>query len=250
MRNCLKADLLRVQRKKAYIIMITIVFVLVTVMAVIAGIGIIKGDKSDHFKLFESAMLSFNALMIGIPVFSAILSDDFKSRSMQTAIGRGMSRRKLIFTRFLEFIIVVAEAFFILTLAVGLIGMIFGIKLSAIGEVVGSMWLESVSMICYFSISMIFVYWRQNGTIGLVLYIILSLDALNLILVGLNQIPFIKHNDIDLVDYTVPGMREKIMDGSLAAGSRVVWGVAVVFFYIIVPLFLTMRIFRRRELDF
>ena len=230
--------------------MISIVFVLIIGTSLIAGLKLFKGDMSDNFKTFVSVSVGFNSLLIGIPVFSAVFTDDFKSRSLQTAIGRGMSRTKLIFTRFFEVVIILIEANVLLSIVVFVNGEVFGVKGTAITDVLNSMWVDSTTIVCYFAVAMIFVYWKQNGTLGLVLYILMSLNAFNLALVGINQIPFLKKNDIDLTELVVEGMKESILNADKSAEARILWAVAMVSIYIVLPLLITVRIFRRRELEF
>ena len=250
MRNCFVADLFRVQRKKAYLICISITFALMIFASILAGTKVLRGDVSENYSLFVSLAVSFNSLLIGIPVFSAVLSDDFKSRSMQTAIGRGMSRTKLIITRFLEFILILFEAYVILTIFDFGLGMIFDIDPHDIKVVAFQMWVESAFIICCFAVAMIFVYLKQTGTVGLVVYILLACNALELAFTGLSQIKFFKDHDINLVDYTIDGMKSSVLDTTNSTSTRVSWALMMLVCFIIIPLLLTTRIFKKKELEF
>ena len=250
MRNVIKADLFRVQRKKSYIIMISIVSLLMVGAALLAGSGLFKGDKSENFSMFLSAATAFNSLFIGIPVFSAVLSDDFKSRSMQTAIGMGMSRTKMILARFLEIVFIVVEAYFVFTLITSVLGFAFGIDKIVIAKVVREMWINSIEILVFSAISMIFVYLSQNGSVGMVIYILLSMNIVSLLFNALSLIPFIKNSNIDINDFLASGIMDKVADKKLAAGARAGWAAVLCGCYIALPLFITTRIFRHKELEF
>ncbi|MBR6273382.1 MAG: hypothetical protein IKR27_00050 [Lachnospiraceae bacterium] len=250
MLNCLKADLIRVQKKKAYIICLSILIVLMIGMTILAASKLIKGEVSDLYRVFMSAIFTFNSLLIGIPIFSAVLTDDFKSRSLQTAIGRGMSRSKLVFTRFFEFVIVLAESYLLISVLVFVYGLIIGVKGSVLTDIINNLWIDSISIIGFFAVSMIFVYMKQTGTVGLVVYIILALNAFELILTGISQISVFKKNDINLVDFTIEGMKESIKDADKSVSARIMWGFALVIFFIVIPLMITRQIFRKKELEF
>ena len=40
--------------------------------------------------------------------------------------------------------------------------------------VIGKNWMDSVTVLCYTSIAIVFVYCMQNGTLGLVIYILMA----------------------------------------------------------------------------
>ena len=171
MRNCIKADILRVQRKKPLLIMIFISFCISVLGAVI--IKMLKVDPDAYSEVID-ILSGFNSLLIGIPVFNAVLSDDFKSKSMQTAIGHGLTRNKLIFARFFEIVITLIEAYIILSIAMFITGLVIGTKGDALLTAIGKSWMDSVTVLCYTSIAIVFVYCMQNGTLGLVMYILMA----------------------------------------------------------------------------
>ena len=111
MRNVILTDIRRAQVKKSLIICM----IIMVGIAVISSVGIrILPMFSDNPSQAYGSLLSglssfFGPLLIGIPIFSAIYTDDFKSRSMQIAIGRGVSRPKMMLARFLETLILVIE---------------------------------------------------------------------------------------------------------------------------------------------
>lgn len=246
MLNCMNADVLRIQKKKSYLIMISIVVLSIMVSGIVA---LVSGDNgSRYFEMITSLSLAFCTLLIGIPIYNAVLTDDFKSRTMQIAIGRGLSRHKLICTRLLEIIIIVFEACIVLTLFTLVCGLIGGVKLSSILPGIQLIGRQFVLTVAYSAVSMIFAYLSQNGTSGLILYILMSSGALNMILNGiLGVLPVIK--DYNIGSYLISGMVNKISE-SASFGTGLLWFLVLVVVWVCLPTFITMKIFEKKELEF
>jgi hypothetical protein len=248
MRNCLKADILRVQKKKAYIIMTSFVLFIIA----IAGItSLILGSEKgpDAFHTIISAAFGFNSLLLGIPVFSAVIGDDFKSRSMQTVIGRGLSREKLIYARLIEIIIIVIEAYIVFDLAVLIFGLVGGVDINLIGTIIRGGCREMLNIIGFTSVSMIFAYWTQNGTLALVAYILLGASVFDLLISAISFLPGIRNTDINIGDYVITGMVGHAVDAT-SFGKGLLWFVFFVLVWVCLPTFIAVKAFKHKELDF
>lgn len=250
MLNCIKADMLRVQRKKSYIIMSVFIIILAVALGLLAVSGLFKGNKSDNYASMVGAAFGLSNLLIGIPVFNSVFSDDFKSRSMQVSIGFGISRTKMVLIRFIEFLLIFAEAFLAFSICVYIMGAIFGIRTDAMNEVVKGIWQSMISIVGFASFSMMFVYLTQNGTFGLVVYILLATSAFTLIFTGIDLIPFLSDNNISISAITIDGMYGKMFDEKLSQSKNIFWGVMYFACYVVLPLLLTLKIFKHKELDF
>src|SRR3712207_8167642 len=53
-------------------------------------------------------LAGFFPLIVGIAIFLSIYGDDLKAKSMQVAIGRGMSRNGVVITKLIEVILLTA----------------------------------------------------------------------------------------------------------------------------------------------
>ncbi len=247
MRNCIKADILRVQRKKGLIIMSIIIMLIIAIAGIVARTS---GDKGpDRFFLILSATLGFNTLMLGIPVFNAVLGDDFKSKSMQTAIGHGLSRDKLILARLIEIIVIVIEAYIVFLLGILIFGLIGGVDMKTIGDTIQTNLDEILCIIGFSAVSMIFVYGTQNGVLGLVFYILLGASVFDIIISAISLLPFLRDTDFNLGDYVISGMATKVVQAS-SFGTGALWFLAFLVFWVALPTFIAMQIFKNKELDF
>lgn len=247
MRNCIKADILRVQKKKSLIIMSIIITLIIVTAGLVARASAENG--SERFYLILSLALGFNTLMLGIPVFSAVLGDDFKSKSMQIAIGFGLSREKLILARLIEIVIIVIEAYIVFFIGILIFGLVGGVDMKTIGETITSCFDDILSIIGFTTVSMIFVYGTQNGVLGLVIYILLGASVFDIIISAASLLPFIRDTDINLADYVISGMSMKVIQAS-SFGSGALWLIAFLVFWIALPTFIAMQIFKNKELDF
>ncbi len=248
MRNCIKADILRVQRKKSYIIMTSIIMLIIVIAGIVA---LVKGGEKGEsmFNTIITVGLGFNSLMLGIPVFNAVLGDDFKSRSMQAAIGRGLSREKLIYARLTEIIFIVVEAYLVFYLAILVFGLIAGVDIKVIGSTMWDVSVGLLTIIGFSTVSMIFVYWTQNGTLGLVSYILLGASVFDLLISSLSLLPGIRDTDINIGDYVVSGMSSHVIHAT-SVGNGIIWFIAFVVCWVCLPTFIAIRAFKHKELDF
>ena len=284
MKRLVLTDLRRAQRKKAFIICMVITFLLIIIMAIISvwkpssADTMMSGETSGKASAFLSNFSIAYGLMpflIGIPIYSTVFTDDFKSRTMQTAIGRGISRRRLILARFYEVLALLVESLLIFSVIGIVIALAFGASMSGIGVMIGKMWFSSVLLVANVAIAMLVLYMTQNPTGGLVLYILLAADAFRLLLLLLEMIPFLKDNKIK-PSYILPSGvhelatdylfgREASLDVSKATEGNIedmiqavdpnlakamLYIVILVGVFIILPLILSQTVFRKKELEF
>ncbi|MCR4847028.1 MAG: hypothetical protein K5865_09840 [Eubacterium sp.] len=249
MRNCIKADLIRAQRKLSNIITSVIMLVLYLTLGIIAVSGLLKGDKSEIFGTFISTISSLTAFMVGIPVFNAVFSDDFKSHSMQTSIGFGVSRNKLVLSRVIEVLIMVVEVFLLYSAFIYIMGLCFGIDSTILMKTLVKLWKNVPLIISYIFAGMVFSYLVQGGTLGLVMYILLTADVFTALFVMLSLIPAFKNIPFENIFATVM-YNDKVYNNDLSLSKRLMWlGIALVS-YVVLPILLTMKIFKHKELEF
>ena len=261
MKRLVLTDLRRAQKKTAFIICMSVVVVL---MAAVLIFSIVKpadslavaqanetNGKATAFLNNISVAFGMISLLVGIPIFSTVFSDDFKSRTMQTAIGRGISRRRLILARLYEVIALIIESHMIFTVIAIIIGF-------ALGGTVGG--------------------------IGTMVFILLAADAFRLILALADMIPFLKDNGIKLSNALPSGVHsiaknylfgyvpslsdvsdigteieegsteaiQKILDGTINVdfGKAFLYTAILIGVFIVLPVFLSQVVFRKKELEF
>ncbi len=250
MRRTIGADMIRVQRKKSLIITTVITIFLILTAGIVAGTGVIKGDKTEHFSGFMAAAVAFAPFLTGIPVFTSVYSDDFKSHSMQVSIGRGFSRTKLIYARFLEALLIVVEIFVLFSLFIVGLALIFSVESKGMTDALKELWQTYPYIVCYFAVSMVFVFITQAGTLGLVIYILLSASVTNMIIMAVKLLPFVRDWKFDINNVTIDGMISSMYSPEREVWKRTLYGVAALVIYVIIPLIAAKKIFKHKELEF
>ena len=99
------------------------------------------------------------------------------------------------------------------------------------------------------AVSMIFVYGTQNGVLGLVFYILLGASVFDIIISAISLLPFLRDTDFNLGDYVISGMATKVVQAS-SFGTGALWFLAFLVFWVALPTFIAMQIFKNKELDF
>ncbi|MBQ1489349.1 MAG: hypothetical protein IIZ41_11420, partial [Lachnospiraceae bacterium] len=115
MRNMIRADLRRVFRKQIFWIipLIALLFGLSTMVSmltveilskIIPQMGLFAQQKNAALASINTVMDSLK-LALSIVIFLALFVDDFKSMSMTQMIGYGMSRKKIVLSKFIDSVI-------------------------------------------------------------------------------------------------------------------------------------------------
>ena len=280
MRRLIVTDMLRGQKKKSYIILMGGVVVLIILLAVLAvffatkaekliEIGSLENGKANFFLSAYSATEAFIPFMVGIPIFAAVFMDDFKSRTMQTAIGRGISRDKLILSRFIEVILMMVEAYIVFGITAAICGAVLGATAGGIAGLIGKMFLSAVVIVAHISCAMFLLYLTQNPTVGLVFYILFEASVFKLLFSLLDSISFLKDNNISPKDWIPSGIYTNASNYLLGVAEinspeldlftpaieqdipkGIVYLLILIGAYIILPVILSQVVFRKKELDF
>ncbi len=290
-------DLRRAQKKKSFIICMSVVILLMVVVAIVAFVKPVKATdisfmlsgepNARGYSFLSNITLAFSLIpfLTGIPVFQTVFSDDFKSRTMQTAIGRGISRRRLILARFYEAIALIIEEMVIFTILGLIMSMIMGASIGGIGKMIAELWFDSILVVADIAIAMLILYMSQNTTGGLVMYILLAANVFRAVLALLDLIPFLKNNGIkfsnavpdgvhsiarDYLFGTVPSLSdlsEKVENFNDLGVNEVeamftgatedpnylkafLYTGIFVGLFIVLPLVLAQTVFRKKELEF
>ena len=275
MRRLVFTDLFRAQKKKSYVIMMGLVVALIIIVAIIAFVWPSKAaeesGKAERFQTLNNIVTTFIPFLVGIPVFQAVFTDDFKSRTMQTAIGRGISRSRLVLSRFLEACMLIVEAMTIFSVVTLIAALAVGTSVSGTFLLLAHLWVDASLIVAHLSVCMFFVYASQNATLGLVFFILFSANVFGLLLKLVDSIPFLNDNGIEISKMVPTGVHtnmsnylfgtkavldttdiSKMLEPAIEAnfGKALVYGIVFVGVYIILPVFLSQAVFRKKELEF
>ena len=275
MRRLVFTDLFRAQKKKSYVIMMGLVVALIIIVAIIAFVWPSKAaeesGKAERFQTLNNIVSTFIPFLVGIPVFQAVFTDDFKSRTMQTAIGRGISRSRLVLSRFLEACMLIVEAMAIFSVVTLIAALAVGTSVSGTFLLLAHLWVDASLIVAHLSVCMFFVYASQNTSLGLVFFILFAANVFGLLLKLVDSIPFLNDNGIEISKMVPTGVHtnmsnylfgtkavldttdiSKLLEPAIEAnfGKALVYGIVFVGVYIILPVFLSQAVFRKKELEF
>lgn len=213
---------------------------------------IIQVTKNSTVYQFMTSFVKyadFFFVALGLFEFIYVYGDDFKAKTMQIAIGTGVSRRKVILAKWVDFavlmlvdaavtvlMIVIAAAFNGVTFTPDVAGKFTIIILFGVIKTVGSV-----------GFTMIFLFLTQNTTVGLLIYIVESIGIVSSLLSMLLESGFL--SKLHISGYTFSGLL-RLASARLMLGSFNFWYCLGIIIYLAAFYYLACLLFKKRELEF
>ena len=143
--------------------------------AVFGQTGLYGAWSSFAFVAAIKAMIKPLSLIIGVTELFFVFGDDLKAKTMQAAIGTGLSRAGLVVGKFLEIVLltlldVLVYALFILAFGGLFQAGLLPVQLRELSTYFLVEWLRTVG---YMSLTMILLFFKRSLGLALVLYIAL-----------------------------------------------------------------------------
>ena len=128
--------------------------------------------------------MSFFPLIVGLFLFISIYVDDFKCKSMQVAIGYGISRRKIILAKLLESTALLLSMIAIIGVFIILTPIVIGLNINQLQmkSLIFTMFEEMLRVLGYVTISTIPMFFTQNAVNGIIFYVLFSSKTVYIIL--------------------------------------------------------------------
>lgn len=249
MTNYIIADIKRVFLKKSFL----------TAVGIYAGIFLLMmfiysnpTFTAEAYVEKTKSFLGFLPLLIGLAIFLSVYYDDFKSKSMQTAIGYGISRHKIVASKFAESIIISILSSLFICIIILITPMLMKLSLSkaqglelALGVVS-----EILRTVGYISISAIPAFYTQHAISGTILYVLLSSRTIMLMLSMILGQDIIVTTFGDLSKYIFTQQIYSFFN-AIAAGSEVkIVSLFIILIYILAPVLISAFSFNKKELEF
>lgn len=249
MRNYILADIKRICRKKSFL----------AIAGAYAGLFLIMifiyfnpSFTSAAYVAKTSSFLGFFPLIVGLMVFLSVYYDDFKSRSMQIAIGFGVPRYKVVLSKIVESIILLFAAAFGIGIIVLVIPVLTGIHLNQTeaAELIATVIVEALRATGYICISAIPVFYTQNAVNGTVVFVLFSSRTVMIILTMILGQDIFVNTAGDLNRYLYTSLLYSARSLFVQNGTVSITLLGAVTFYIILPTILSVIGFRKKELEF
>ena len=236
MSKLIKADLRRILRKN----ILYIFTVLLAIAAIATKNGKTPGQQIDAM---EAMMDGLGIILISIPVLLCVYGDEFRSGSMQIAIGRGVSRTKIIVAKFLDCVILSLVSALLLSVIIFIKNALTGLPISEKQSVMLFVYalLIVVKACGYFAISAFFMMMSFSIAGGLMidLFMLMFFDRI------LKAIQY--KLKIGLYDMSLSGLTEDAYRAISAGSFPGMLIVAIVI--IVVVIGATAFTFNRKELE-
>ena len=236
MRQLIKGDIARILRKKEIYIF---AFLLYVILFAVKS----KTEVEDQISSFKSMVALIGMLMCLVPVYITVYGDEFRTASMQTVIGRGMSRRKVIISKLIDCIILFTMMFIVFLLLFFVKNAIADLTLTPKQNLMAFVYvlLTCIRATGYFAVTGLFLFSSWNIAIGLTACVMLVFVNVSLALVQTNM-------HIPVHDYWIDGLVNAAYNDLLIGDFP--WKLIVMIaVYIIGAVVITIKIFDRKELD-
>ena len=249
MRRLIRADIRRILKKPSVIVLLCLALAFLGLLVIGSCLAYDKDAVVPVKNLM--ARMRMPELLIGLVILFGAYADDFRSMSYACVIGRGLTRSKLVFAKLLDTVILTALMYGIITLVlrVGLmlVGCEFTPRLSRAFYM--TIFISAYKTVGYIALASMILYITNSipvSTISLLLlYIAVPLSAL---LFSLN--PQVKALHIERLHYA--GLADNAFSDFMfgSAGMGIVKLVLGLVVYLGLVLFVTVRLFDRKELEF
>ena len=261
MRSLVKADMKRIMVKILPWLLLAAAYAYMAV-SLITGIDT-SPDRNFAFLQKVVERTSVVNLIIGFAALLGIYGDEFKSMAMITVIGKGLTRAKFVFAKFIDTLILVALMTGITAIYVVILKNALGVTLNGTetGFLINMFIFNSIELVMFVTIASIFYFLSENAAVGLFAY----LAFMQIIPVTLTFFMQIIPVTLTFAKMLSPWFANHKLDKLYVSGlistvsSNLIIGDIVGAFLVILPtiaiyiggaLLINILVFSRKELDF
>lgn len=190
------------------------------------------------------------AVVLGIVEIQSVFADDFRAKTMQIAIGLGVSRPKIVLAKLLDFAILALIDSLTIMVLYTLGGTACGIHL--MGEQIYLMFISAlesaVLMTIVAAITMIPVFYMQSTTFAVLFFLIISLDPLKMVFQLLSTKEIVLN--LHLVELMFSSVNNTLFTQLSLRNMFPIAQFLGVIAYLAAAYGLSVLAFRKRELEF
>ena len=243
----IKADLYRILRKKSLWLTIALAAALFTAIAIAAKLraGTGFGFVSRENIFTENALPA----IFGAAVFIGIYTDEFTAKSMQAAIGRGVSRLRIIAAKIISCFVLTVIICIPAVLYLLLLSVVTGAGLTA----ADISWLLLTFMKSAYVVALsvplaaVIIYLTDNRALSV--FAAIALLLIIPLFISLLETNVLFHN-LHPSRYTIEGFARRGFSDIMLGGSGIGTLIAGFALYTAAAYLLSALVFARRELDF
>lgn len=250
MLNYIRADVKRILGRKSH--MFTMLFLFAVFFAALVLPN--RGMQVTSVSLIAAAcsLLDWMPIFFGLFELIAVFSEDFKVKTMQVAIGLGISRLQVIVCKLLEMVIlIVLDCIVLLLLILGAgYGLGVSIPMVVLRDAVLALVVKLIlGVTAYTSLTMIVLFFTQSTILSIFVYILVSIGIVSILLsgaplLGLHWVESLRLNRF-MLSTIINTFYTRLVLGTFDAVALL-----GIFAYIGAGVFFTHKLFSKCELDF
>lgn len=212
--------------------------------------AVTKGFNSVNFIAAGASLFEITAIVLGMMEIQNVFADDFSAKTMQIAIGLGVSRPKIVLTKLIDFAVLAVLDTLVMTALFTLGGTVCGIHL--MGEQVYLMFVSALGSAVFMTVvaafTMIPVFYTQSTAIAILIYLVLSLDPVNIVLQLLSKKEIVMN--LHLTALTFSSVNNTFFTQLSLRNALPIGQLIGIIIYLAGAYGLTVLAFNKRELEF
>ena len=250
MLNYIRADVKRILRSSSHLFLMILVFAVYFSVLYFPN----RNMQVTPVSLVVSAcgVLEWVMLFIGLFEMIAIFSEDFKVKTMQIAIGLGVTRTQVVLCKLFEVLaLLVLDCLMVIAITM-LSGAALGftIPLKVLMDVVRVLLVHGLLGCAVFtSLTMIVLFVTHSMILSIFTYCFVGIDIVGILLSLLPMFGFEWIENLNLNRLTLSYLAG-IVNTRLALGTVDIGGLVGLLIYMGIGLFATCKLFQKRELEF
>lgn len=250
MRNYIRADVKRILQRSSHLFSMLLLFALYVIVLYLPN----RGMQVTSVTLVASAcgLLDWLAVFFGLFEMLAVFSEDFKVKTMQVAIGLGVTRNKVVICKLLETIILMVLDCIVIVLLTLATGSVLGASIApaVLTDLVLALLIKFLlAQAVVVSITMIVMFMTQSTILSLFVYILTGLGTIYLLLSFMPMFGLTWLENLNLgrltLSYNVGAFYSRLVLGSFDFVSFL-----IVIAHLAAGIIATCKLFQKSELDF
>ena len=250
MNNLIRGDIRRIISKKS--LWVAFVAALITnILLVVFYLFTMNYSSINYMQGNIDGVADLGGMIIGIAVFIAVYSDDFRSMIIISIIGRGTSRLKIIIAKFINSVTITIILYALFALEVCAMTSVMGIELlpdERLALCLG-VFRGIYLTIGYVTMASIVIYATGNNAFSVFMLVMFYLIIPNVLPLASN-LPVVKNIHIERYDYSglcSNGISDIIL-GMKPQGVLIL--ISAFIIYVGASLAIVFKVFNKKELDF
>ena len=238
MSRLIKADLLRTLKRHTFYVWAVVIWIIAFF------IGGFQNYAEEQIQSEMSSLRLMCPLIVSIPTFLIVYGSDVKTGTIQCVVGRGISRSKVVYAKFIESVLFIAFYYTILCTSLHIKNSIIEVGITATQTLSLSLYILTLFLctVGYLAFSAFFFYLSWNTAVGIIGICFISMMLPPLFMAAQT------HFKIPVSDMSYTGLLLKAYNdiniGSFPSTAL------VALIYLFAAVRITATVFERKEIEF